>query len=293
MLSGGANRWTNWVKEFALMNNLSYGCALSTPECRNEYREKYGTRKKLTKKQEKEQMGAEEPTGAINKQLQKKAETKKKEHKGRVTEMKAKLNKNLAKKEIIEKGKELQERNQMGAEDINQAKNKKIKKVKKPKQNIQLIIEEQEEEPLEPLEPVKRKRGRPKKYETAEEARQMKIKNTIEAQKKRNSKLRDEKKLMKAEDKGTKKGRGFDPLPDFKEQVESAESNNPVLLGSHWDSSMMPHLQNELANYQNITHHLGQHLNEAGAKDIKDLTGYRHFSNEADKIKKLLKSLSK
>jgi hypothetical protein len=67
MLSGGANRWTNWVKEFALMNNLSYGCALSTPECRNEYREKYGTRKKLTKKQEKEQMGEEEPTGAIKK----------------------------------------------------------------------------------------------------------------------------------------------------------------------------------------------------------------------------------
>ena len=128
MLSGGANRWTNWVKEFALMNNLSYGCALSTPECKNEYREKYGTRKKLTKKQEKEQMGAEEPTGAINKQLLLKAETKKKEHKGRVTEMKAKLNKNLAKKEIIEKGKELQERSQMGAEDINQAKKKKIVK---------------------------------------------------------------------------------------------------------------------------------------------------------------------
>jgi hypothetical protein len=206
--------------------------------------------------------------------------------------MKAKLNKNLAKKEIIEKGKELQERNQMGVEDINQAKNKKIKKVNKKKQNIQLIIEEQE--PLEPLEPEKKKRGRPKKYATKDEARQMKIKNTIEAQKKRTAKVRAEKKenkLMKAEDNATKKGRGFDPLPDFKEQVESVEGNK---TGGHWDSTLLPHLKKELANYQNIVEHLKQHLNEKGAKiDPKDLTGYHHFTKESEKVSKLLAALSK
>ena len=54
------NRWVNWVKKFAADNNLSYGCALSTPECKETYRAKYGVTKKLTKKQNIEKMGAED-----------------------------------------------------------------------------------------------------------------------------------------------------------------------------------------------------------------------------------------
>lgn len=32
-----ATRWTLHVKEFARKHNLSYGCAMSTPECRQSY----------------------------------------------------------------------------------------------------------------------------------------------------------------------------------------------------------------------------------------------------------------
>tara|TARA_R110000868_G_scaffold219194_4_gene470035 strand:- start:1189 stop:1608 length:420 start_codon:yes stop_codon:yes gene_type:complete len=54
------NRWVDHVKSFAAKNNLSYGCALSKPECKESYRAKYGVSKKLTKKQNIEMMGAED-----------------------------------------------------------------------------------------------------------------------------------------------------------------------------------------------------------------------------------------
>jgi hypothetical protein len=54
------NRWVDHVKSFAAKNNLSYGCALSKPECKESYRAKYGVSKKLSKKQNIEMMGAED-----------------------------------------------------------------------------------------------------------------------------------------------------------------------------------------------------------------------------------------
>jgi hypothetical protein len=45
------NNWVLHIKDYAQRNNLTYGCALSTPGCSAEYREKYP--KKLTKKQQK------------------------------------------------------------------------------------------------------------------------------------------------------------------------------------------------------------------------------------------------
>jgi hypothetical protein len=54
------NRWVDHVKSFAAQNNLSYACALSTPDCKDSYRAKYGVTKKLTKKQNIEKMGAED-----------------------------------------------------------------------------------------------------------------------------------------------------------------------------------------------------------------------------------------
>lgn len=54
------NRWVEHVRKFASDNNLSYGCALSKPECKDSYRAKYGVSKKLTKKQNIEKMGAED-----------------------------------------------------------------------------------------------------------------------------------------------------------------------------------------------------------------------------------------
>lgn len=46
-------RWTEFVKEWANKNNLTYGCAMSKPECSSAYKKKYP--KPLTKKQQKEQ----------------------------------------------------------------------------------------------------------------------------------------------------------------------------------------------------------------------------------------------
>lgn len=36
------SRWTDWVKNWASENGLSYGCALSKPQCSAEYRMEYG-----------------------------------------------------------------------------------------------------------------------------------------------------------------------------------------------------------------------------------------------------------
>jgi|APGre2960657404_1045060.scaffolds.fasta_scaffold126111_1 hypothetical protein len=36
------SRWTDWVKNWASENKMSYGCALSKPQCSAEYREEYG-----------------------------------------------------------------------------------------------------------------------------------------------------------------------------------------------------------------------------------------------------------
>ena len=41
---GGANKWTAWVKEWAEKNDVTYSCAVSIPECNQEYHAKYGTK---------------------------------------------------------------------------------------------------------------------------------------------------------------------------------------------------------------------------------------------------------
>jgi hypothetical protein len=35
------NRWIEFVKEFAVKNNITYGCALTKPELKTEYYDKY------------------------------------------------------------------------------------------------------------------------------------------------------------------------------------------------------------------------------------------------------------
>jgi hypothetical protein len=55
-----ANRWIEFVRKWAAKKGLSYACALSQPECKAEYQAKYGNRKKLPRKTEREMMGAED-----------------------------------------------------------------------------------------------------------------------------------------------------------------------------------------------------------------------------------------
>jgi len=54
------NRWTDFVKEYAKANDLTYGCALGKPECKEGYRKKYGVAKKVSQKKEQESMGGED-----------------------------------------------------------------------------------------------------------------------------------------------------------------------------------------------------------------------------------------
>jgi len=167
--------WTDYVKSFAKANNTTYGCALSDPACSAGYRKKFGNKKPLGKNKEKELMGMED----IDAKPSKKAT----DFKERKTAMKAKLNKSQVQKQLLET-------TGMMAEDINQfvpvqdlagnfvipepVKKKRGRPSKKRgEENITMEIKE-----------IK-KRGRPKKYATAEEARKAKIANTIAGAKRR------------------------------------------------------------------------------------------------------------
>lgn len=70
------NRWTQFVREWADSNDMSYGCALSKPECKNAYHKKY-----LTKKYEKEQQPKEmEQMGGEDINVSKKPKPKQKQN---------------------------------------------------------------------------------------------------------------------------------------------------------------------------------------------------------------------
>ena len=166
--------WTDFVKAFAKKHNVSYGCALSMPECSKEYREHRP--QKLNKKEKREVAGmeAEENTGATNKVLRKKAE-----HKKRIVALKSKLNKNLAQTELIEKYKPYAETKAMRGED-------------KDAPNITFHIEEL---------PTKKKRGRKQKYATKEEALKAKQEQTKASNKKRYAEKKQKKGTGEKEDR--------------------------------------------------------------------------------------------
>jgi len=45
-----ANRWILYVKHFALKNNISYGCAISNPECKAAYKAAVENKKKAVER---------------------------------------------------------------------------------------------------------------------------------------------------------------------------------------------------------------------------------------------------
>ena len=51
------NRWVDFIKNYASLNDLSYGCAITKPEAREAYRAKYGNRRNLPQYKERENMG--------------------------------------------------------------------------------------------------------------------------------------------------------------------------------------------------------------------------------------------
>lgn len=178
--------WTNFVKSFAKENNISYGCALSMPDCSALYRDKYGNPKKVSQKKERERMGAED----INRIITPPKQTP--QRKQQNSAIKQKLNKKTLQKQLVETiGMMAEDVNVNPVQDIagnfvpiakktrGGRKKGSKNKSKVVTENIAMVIEE-----------IKRKksRGRPKKYATQEEARKAKIANTIAGAKKRKEK---------------------------------------------------------------------------------------------------------
>ena len=208
-------KWTDFVKSFAKENNISYGCALSMPDCSALYRDKYGNPKKVSQKKERERMGAED----INRIISPPKQTP--QRKQQNSAIKQKLNKKKLQKQLVETMGMMaedvnvnpvqniagnfvvgttnrpraytlptdetleRERAGMTAEDKPKKKSRggrkkgSKNKSKVVTENIAMVIEE-----------IKQKvnRGRPKKYATQEEARKAKIANTIAGAKKRKEK---------------------------------------------------------------------------------------------------------
>lgn len=54
------NRWVDFIRKWAKDNDTSYSCALSNPKCKDAYRAKYGVRKAVPAKTERERMGLED-----------------------------------------------------------------------------------------------------------------------------------------------------------------------------------------------------------------------------------------
>ena len=179
-----ANAWTEHVREFAKTHNVSYMCALSMPDCKASYHNKRPQR--LTKKQKKEveSMGAEEQTGIANRELH----AKEAEHKRRSKVLKKK-----------QKAKEAKETEQMGIEDQIAH---HFREDEKQMKDLSKAFEEHKQAEEQIDAGAKKKAGRPKKYATAEEAKEAKKKKTVESNRRR-----------RAEKKQTGKGVPLPPTP--------------------------------------------------------------------------------
>jgi hypothetical protein len=150
-----ANAWVEHIKRFAREKGMTYGCALSDPECKATYKK---PPRPLTQKKERESMGAED---ASAKAIVAEEKAKKSAHKARTTTMKAKVNKKQVEKQLVET---------MGMKG--EDRDTPAPPSREPAQS-------------NPEPPAKKKGGRPKKYSTAEEAREAKRLMTKESDKRR------------------------------------------------------------------------------------------------------------
>ena len=207
--------WTNFVKSFAKENNISYGCALSMPDCSALYRDKYGNPKKVSQKKERERMGAED----INRIISPPKQTPQRKQQNSV--IKQKLNKKNLQKQLVETmgmtaedvnvnpvqdiagnfvvgttnrpraytlpTDETLERERAGMTAEDKPKKKSRGGRKKGSKNKSKVVTENIAMVIEEIK-QKKSRGRPKKYATQEEARKAKIANTIAGAKKRKEK---------------------------------------------------------------------------------------------------------
>lgn len=164
-----ANAWVEFVKKWSKDNNETYSCSVSLPACREAYQKTKPPKKakKLTQKQEREAMGAEDVSSTAQRTEATASLSRKKAsiNKGK-TIIKAKQGKRAVEKQLVETV-------GMMGEDRN---------VAVPKGDVVAV----------------RPRGRPKKYATTEEAKEAKATKTVEAKKKRQALKKEVKAQKKA-----------------------------------------------------------------------------------------------
>lgn len=179
-----ANAWVEFVRKWSKDNNETYSCAVSLPACREAYQKTKPPKKakKLTQKQEREAMGAEDVSSTAQRTEATASLSRKKASidKGK-TMIRAKQGKRVVEKQLVET------LGMMG-EDRN---------VAVPKGDVVAV----------------RPRGRPKKYATAEEAKEAKATKTVEAKKKRQA--------LKKEVKAQKKAKPLENIQMILEETPS------------------------------------------------------------------------
>jgi len=144
------NKWVEHVRKWSADHGVSYMCATSMPACKEAYKPVKAP--KNTKKANIEQMGMEDKDVALPK----------------------KAKKGITADTLKDKIAQIKEAKKMGIEDIKSALLRRAVGIVQPLQSADKAV-------------VKPK-GRPKKYETADEAKRMKSVKTVEARKARKAK---------------------------------------------------------------------------------------------------------
>jgi hypothetical protein len=142
-----ANKWVEHVRKWSAEHGVSYMCATSMPACKEDY--KKSKPPKNTQKANREQMGMEDKDVALPK----------------------KAKQGITADTLKDKISQIKEAKKMGVEDIKSAMLRRAQGIVQPLQSADTAV-------------VKPK-GRPKKYDTAEEARRMKSVKTVEARNRR------------------------------------------------------------------------------------------------------------
>lgn len=215
LYSNMPTRWTEFVKDWASKKGLTYGCALSKPECSADYKKKYP--KPPTKKQQKEQAKKDAFREAVERGEMEDEDINRarKKPKKEAKEAFKMTSEDISSKQLNKEwNKQAKENIKMSIEDINVAEKPKPKK-KKP-----LLIIEEDDEPTPVVET--KKKGRKPKYATEEERKQAKREQTL-ASNKRMADMRKE--LLKqareqlAMGKEDKQGKGI--LKDIRKGLKS------------------------------------------------------------------------
>jgi hypothetical protein len=185
------NQWVTFVKEYAKKHNLSYGCAISKPECKSDYQKMKNNKKiesnpnhieNIKVKSYKKNVGNQlkETVGMMNNDVNLNVLKKLDDIKTHNVEM---INKRKEKRKV---NNQLKETVGMMTNDVNVNEKPKMMKLRVKKKKM-IIPPEPIPEVIEEIKEVttKKPRGRPVKYHSIEEKKAMKLKQTLASNKKK------------------------------------------------------------------------------------------------------------